>query len=248
MEILHPFSQLCAPVSWLCWRPESKTYNGESEIWSTSFKIPKITGTSCSSVANVIIIYLHHHRSLEVRIRITAVNLKQDFEMTPGRRMAVLKLDFSPALPSEQAHGNRVCSALRGKANRGEKSHQAAGRQGENIISVHIWMDFSPVFSVSLLPSFHFSPFTFWFGWNKAGTRVASLLLPPTYSLTSSPSPPAHKRWRLMNSALMHASANCIGIGNSSQYYKMFSPSRWPPAGRPANVTLRRLPSFCETK
>ena len=92
------------------------------------------------------------------------MNLKQDFEMTAGRRMAVLKLDFSPALRSEQAHGNRVCSALRGKANRGEKSHQAAGRQGENIISVHILMDFSPVFSVSLLPSFHFSPFTFWFG------------------------------------------------------------------------------------
>lgn len=228
---------------------KAKLTTGESEIWSTSLKIPKITGTSCSSVANVIIIYLHHHRSLEVRIRITAVNLKQDFEMTAGRRVAVLKLDFSPALPSEQAHGNKVCPALRGKANRGEKSHQAAGRHAGRKHNISAYFNgFLSCFSVMLLPPFHFSPFAFWFGWNKAGTRVASLLFPPTYSFTSSPSPPAHKRWRLMNSALMHASANCIGIGNSSLYYKMFSPSRWPPAGRLPNVTLRRLPSFCETK
>lgn len=62
------------------------------------------------------------------------VNLKQDFGMTAGRRITVLKLDFSPVLPSEQACGNsgkaKVCQALRGKINRGEKSYQEAARKG----------------------------------------------------------------------------------------------------------------------
>lgn len=76
-----------------------------------------------------------------------------------------------------------------------------------------------------------------------AETKPARVLhsFPSSFPLLLCPSPSAHKRWRLMNSALMHASANYIGIGNSSQYYKMFSPSRWPPAGRTASVTLRSL-------
>lgn len=74
-----------------------------------------------------------------------------------------------------------------------------------------------------------------------ARVQLPSSCSPSTRSFTSSSSRPAQKRWRLMNSAPMHASANCIGIGNSSQYYKMCSPSRWPPS----SVTLRRLTSFC---
>lgn len=173
--------------------------------------------------------------------------------MTAGRRMAVLKLDFSPVLPSEKAHGNngkaRVCLALREKVNHGERVIRLQpDRKGGNIISVHIFIDFSPVFlyfffSVSFCSLISLHSLS-----GVAETKPHEACCFPPLLLHLLPSPPAHKRWRLMNSALMRASANCIGIGNSSQYYKMFSPSRWPPAGPLVSVTLRKLPSFCLLK
>lgn len=203
----------------------------------------EITGTSRSSEVNVITIHHRHHCSLEVWIWITVLNRKQDFGRTGGRRVAMLKLDVSPVQPSEQAHGNSgTARVFRGKINRGEKESwgfKQASREAGNI-SVHISIDSSPIFHFFLSTSLSGLAET------KPGRVLHPSSIPLTYSIASSSCPPpAHKRWRLMNSALMHASANCIGIGNSSQYYKMFSPSRWPPAGRPASTTFRRLPSFC---
>lgn len=63
------------------------------------------------------------------------MNLKQ-YGTSAGRGVAVLKLDLSPMLPSEPAHGNsgkaRVYLALRGKINcGGEESSgfRLAGRE-----------------------------------------------------------------------------------------------------------------------
>lgn len=117
----------------------------------------------------------------------TVVNPRQAFDMTAARRMAVLKLDLSPVLPSaspwQHSGKGKSLPALRGSVNCGENSHQAVGRQERirHIISAYFnrflccpYISFFTLISSS----------TFWFGWNKAGTCVASLLPPPT------PSPP----------------------------------------------------------
>lgn len=51
------------------------------------------------------------------------------------------------------------------------------------------------------------------------------LLAPP-------PPPTVPVRWRLMNSEPVHASPNCIGFENSSQCYRMFPQSTWPPGNQ----------------
>lgn len=151
--------------------------------------------------------------------------------MAAARRMAVLKLDLSPVLPSaspwQHSGKGKSLPALRGNVNCGENSHQAVGRQERirHIISAY-FNRFLCCPYISFFAVLFLHPLS-----GLVGTKPARVLLPssPHLLLHLLLSPPAHKRWRLMNSAPMHASANCIGIGNSSQYYKMFSPSRWPP-------------------
>lgn len=70
------------------------------------------------------------------------LNLKRDFGTTAGRRMAVLKLDVSPVLPSEQAHGNSgTARVFRGKINHREKSHKALDRRAGREYNVNAYFN-----------------------------------------------------------------------------------------------------------
>lgn len=135
--------------------------------------------------------------------------------MTAGRRMAVLKLDFSPLFPSKQACGNsgeaKVCQAWRGKETVGGKSYQEAVRKEENRFRLLFFIIF---FSSGLILFFILSFLSNHFPvWLKQSQHA--YCFPPPSSLLLHLLllfPPANKKWRLMNSALMHASATVIAL------------------------------------